>query len=219
MATATTPDLMQAGAASFLDAVKRRRSIRKLTGGPLSEETIRTILEAGRWSPSSSNTQPARMIVLRKRHVALWDFIEGALAEKLPADSYERAKNRIAGYRPGLFSIVFYEDTTVANNPPQGSNPETWRSFAVQAMGISQINVWNAIAAAGLAASNQHVNLQIEDELRAFLGVPDTWKSYSIFPVGYADETPSDKDRLPHEQVIFYEQGPLDTSSSPREGK
>lgn len=219
MATAITPDLMQAGAASFLDAVKRRRSIRKLTGGPLSEETIRTILEAGRWSPSSGNTQPARMVVLRERHVALWDFIEAALADKLPADSYERAKNRISGYRPGLFSIVFYEDTTVANNPPQGSNLETWRSFATQAMGMTQINVWNAIAAAGLAASNQHVNLQIEEELRAFLGVPDTWKSYSIFPVGYADETPADKGRLPHEQVIFYEQGPLTTSSSLGEGK
>jgi predicted oxidoreductase (fatty acid repression mutant protein) len=198
----------EAGLAAYLSHVKQRRSIRKLTSGPLSDETIRGILEAGRWSPSSSNTQPTRMVVLRERNAAFWDFVAETLPKKLSGERLERALARLPGYRAGVFTIIFYEDTTIASNVPAGSNPQTWRDFAVQALGIAQANVWNAIAAAGLAASNQHINLQMEEELRAFLGVPETWRSYSIFPVGYAAETPTTGVRHPHEHVIFYEHGP-----------
>ena len=194
---------------TYLDAVKRRRSVRKLSSGPLSDETVRGIVEAGRWSPSSFNSQPVRMVVLRERHTAFWDFAEARLRETLPADRLERALARFPGYRAGLFTILFFEDTTVANNPPQPGMDEVWRSFAVQAMGIAQVNVWNAVAAAGLATSNQHVNYQIgDDALRAFLDLPETWKSYSVFPVGYADETPAPGERHPHEHVVWYENGP-----------
>src|ERR1051326_1675651 len=199
----------QAGVESYLSYVQSRRSIRKLASGPVSDETIHAIVEAGRWSPSSGNTQPVRMIVVKERQQELWDFIEQSLRAKLQGAQLERALGRLPGYRSGVFTILFYEDTAVANNPPTGSNPAIWKNFSIQAMGITQINVWNAIAAAGLAASNQHFNLQIEEELRGFLGVPQTWESYSIFPVGYAAETPQQGVRRPHEEIIFYEHGPI----------
>jgi uncharacterized protein len=192
------------GLQTYLDHVQKRRSIRKLIHGPVSDETIRTILEAGRWSPSAGNSQPARIVVLKERNVEFWDFIENTLKKKLEGEQLERALNRIPGYRSGVFSLVFYEDTTIANNSPSALT-EMMKNFAAQALGIVQANVWNAIAAAGLAASNQHINLQIEEELREFLGVPETWKSYSIFPVGYADETPAEGSRRTHEEVVFYE--------------
>ena len=197
-----------AGLQSYLDYVQKRRSIRKLTYGPVSDETIRGIVEAGRWSPSSANSQPTRIVVVKERHVELWDFIESTLKQKLQGEQLERALVRLPGYRSGVFTLVFYEDSTIANNPPFPGGIATWQSFAAQALGIAQANVWNAIAAAGLAASNQHINLQMEEELRTFLGVPATWKSYSMFPVGYGDETPPEGSRHPHEKVIFYEQGP-----------
>ncbi len=213
---ATTEAIRQhddAGIADYLTHVKRRRSIRKLSGGPLAGETIRHIVEAGRWSPSSMNTQPVRMVVVRERHAEFWDFIEATLRAKLSGAQLERAIARIPGYRAGLFDIVFFEDTTIAATVPPGADPETWRSFAVQALGIAQANVWNAVAAAGLATSNQHINLQMEAELRAFLGVPQTWKSYSIFPVGYAAETPAEGQRHPFEHIAYFEHGPEATGA------
>ncbi len=198
----------QAGADAYLKHVQKRRSIRQLTSGPVSDETIHSIVEAGRWSPSSSNTQPVRMVLVKERHQELWDFIEQTLKAKLQGAQLERALKRLPGYRAGVFTIVFYEDTSIANNPPPGLDPKIWKGFSIQALGITQANVWNAIAAAGLAASNQHINFQIEEELRTFLGVPATWESYSIFPVGYAAETVPEGVRHPHEKVIFYEHGP-----------
>lgn len=204
--TTLQPD--QAGLQIYLDHVQKRRSIRKLASGPVTDEVIRNILEAGRWSPSSNNSQPARLVVVKERQAEFWDFVANTLRQKLQGEQLERALDRIEGYRSGIFTIVFFEDTAISNNPPMPAMAEVWKNFAAQAMGIIQANVWNAIAAAGLAASNQHINFQIEDELRDFLGVPATWKSYSIFPVGYANETPAEGTRHAHEDVIFYEQGP-----------
>ena len=204
--TILQPD--QTGLQTYLGHVLTRRSIRKLTSGPVTDEVIRNILEAGRWSPSSNNSQPARIVVIKERNAEFWDFVANTLRQKLQGEQLERTLNRIAGYRSGIFTIVFFEDTDISNNSPFPGGEEIWKNFAAQALGIIQANVWNAIAAAGLAASNQHINLQIEDELRDFLGVPATWKSYSIFPVGYADETPAEGSRHAHEDVIFYEHGP-----------
>ena len=194
---------------TYLDHVLKRRSIRKLASGPVSDQTIQRILEAGRWSPSSGNTQPTRIVVVKERNAEFWDFIENTLKKKLQGEQLQRAVARLSGYRSGVFTLVFYEDTTIAENSPPGLNAEVWRNFGTQALGMAQVNVWNAIAAAGLAASNQHINFQMEEELREFLGVPATWKSYSIFPVGYADETPLEGNRRAHEEIIFYESGPV----------
>lgn len=51
---------------SILNALHERRSIRKYTDEPVSTESIRTILEAGRWAPSGLNNQPWRFLVVQK---------------------------------------------------------------------------------------------------------------------------------------------------------
>ena len=53
----------------ILDVIRTRRSIRRFTAGPVSEEDINRILEAGRWAPSASNNQPWKFIVLRSPEV------------------------------------------------------------------------------------------------------------------------------------------------------
>lgn len=204
-----TLELNHTGLQTHLDNVLKRRSIRKLASGPVSDETILRILEAARWSPSAANSQPTRMVVLRERNREFWDFIEATLKQKLQGEQLQRALNRLPGYRAGIFSIVFFEDTAIADSQlSSGMNPELVKSFAAQALGIVQANVWNAVAAAGLATSNQHINLQMEEELHAFLDVPTTWKSYSIFPVGYPDEIPAEGSRRDAKETIFFEHGP-----------
>lgn len=47
-----------------LRAISSRRSIRKYTGESAKEESIRLILEAGRWAPSGLNNQPWRFMVV-----------------------------------------------------------------------------------------------------------------------------------------------------------
>lgn len=48
----------------LMEAILKRRSIRKFTSESVSREEILQILEAGRWAPSGLNNQPWRFMVL-----------------------------------------------------------------------------------------------------------------------------------------------------------
>lgn len=48
-----------------LQAISTRRSIRKFTGEPLSNEELEAVLRAGFWAPSAHNFQPWHFVVIR----------------------------------------------------------------------------------------------------------------------------------------------------------
>ena len=52
---------------TFIENMYSRRSIRKFSTEPVSEELMLNILEAGRLSPTATNTQPWHFIVARDR--------------------------------------------------------------------------------------------------------------------------------------------------------
>lgn len=47
-------------------ALHERRSIRKFTDQPVTDDQLLAILEAGRWAPSGLNNQPWRFLVIKK---------------------------------------------------------------------------------------------------------------------------------------------------------
>jgi nitroreductase len=49
----------------MFQVIKTRRSIRKFTDEPVSDEMVDTIIEAGIWAPSGLNNQPWRFGVIR----------------------------------------------------------------------------------------------------------------------------------------------------------
>jgi nitroreductase len=50
---------------TFLDLIKKRRSVRDYLDTPVPDELLEQILEAGRWAPSACNLQPWVFIVIR----------------------------------------------------------------------------------------------------------------------------------------------------------
>jgi len=48
-----------------IEAIKTRRSIRGFTDENVDDETLTSILEAGRWAPSGLNNQPWHFIIVR----------------------------------------------------------------------------------------------------------------------------------------------------------
>ena len=50
-----------------MEAIRTRRSIRKYSNRPIEEEKLQQVLEAGRISPSASNAQNWRFIVVRDK--------------------------------------------------------------------------------------------------------------------------------------------------------
>ena len=67
--------------APILDVLTERWSTRVFDGSaPIDEQALRSALEAARWSPSASNTQPWRFIVARRgtaSHASVVDALMG----------------------------------------------------------------------------------------------------------------------------------------------
>ena len=52
---------------SFLELVKKRRSIRRFKPDPIPDEYVDRIIEAARWAPSGFNTQPWEFVVIKDK--------------------------------------------------------------------------------------------------------------------------------------------------------
>lgn len=49
------------------ECIRRRRTVREFKPDAVPEEVVYKILQAGRWSPSSSNSQPWHFVVVQNR--------------------------------------------------------------------------------------------------------------------------------------------------------
>ena len=52
---------------SFLELVKKRRSIRRFKPDPVPDEYVDKIIEAARWAPSGFNSQPWEFVVVKEK--------------------------------------------------------------------------------------------------------------------------------------------------------
>ncbi|MEI9919717.1 MAG: nitroreductase family protein [Bacteroidota bacterium] len=55
------------------DLIRNRRSVRSFSGEPVSESKIRSLFEATRWAPSSSNEQPWFYLYVTSDQTELWN--------------------------------------------------------------------------------------------------------------------------------------------------
>lgn len=55
------------------DLIRNRRSIRSFSGEPVSEKQIRSLFEAVRWAPSSTNEQPWYYLYVTRDQEELWN--------------------------------------------------------------------------------------------------------------------------------------------------
>lgn len=99
---------------TFLDVVKGRKSLYKLTAGsPIPDSKIKEIVELSiTHSPSTYNVQSARAVILfGEQHAKLWDI---ALKHMEPALTGSPMKDhvisRIALHRASKGTVLWFED-------------------------------------------------------------------------------------------------------------
>jgi predicted oxidoreductase (fatty acid repression mutant protein) len=183
----------------LLGLLERRRSIRRLRGGPFPLHVRQRLMEAVRLTPAAYNLPPWRVILLHERRDAFWQLFEDAVDDRLDGDRRERYHDRIEGFRDGVAVAVFYEDTTVS---PQIAR--AWQisekeadAFVQQGLGMAQLAFWLALTAEGLVTSLQHWDWLLEDRLDAFIGAPEHVRLAAVMPIGFPDETPRIVERHP----------------------
>lgn len=90
-------------AASLLDLIRSRRSIRRFQNKPVSGELLAELLEAGRYTPTAGNAQDVRYVVIQQEAETVkrmaWDGIRRILEEtrspEHPLAAYRETLQRI----------------------------------------------------------------------------------------------------------------------------
>lgn len=151
-----------------LEAIRTRRSIRKYDKRPVPEESIREILEAGRWAPSANNSQPWSFIVLRDEKV-------------------RREVARAATY--GRFLAEAPLGIAVVVAPAASSHPVEDGAIATQNMLLAAHALGLGTCWIGSYGSSY------EGRVKEVLGIPEDKRLLSIISVGFPAESPRSRRR------------------------
>ena len=148
-----------------MDAILSRRSIRKYTEQPVSDEAIEGLLKAAMSAPSAGNQQPWQFVVIRER---------GILDE-------------IPKYHP--YSAMLKE-ASVAILICGDLKSEKHKGYWVQDCSAATQNLLVAAQAKGLGAVWLGVYPREDrvDGIRKLLGLPEQIVPLSLVPIGYKGE-------------------------------
>lgn len=161
----------------MIDWIKARRSIRKYSPGPVTDEQIRTMLEAAMAAPSASNVKPWEFVVVR----------DAALRQQL---AQVHPWSGMAADAPVVFVICgrpsdsdhWVEDCSAATEN---------LLLAATALGLG--GVWVAV----------YPRSQREDHVRAILHLPNTWHPLCLVPIGHPAETKAARTQYDPQRVHY----------------
>ncbi|RFU79756.1 nitroreductase [Trichoderma arundinaceum] len=177
---------LQISTDQWLAAAKYRRTVYGLkdtshVSDARIEEIVKEVLS---FTPSSNNTQPARIsLVLGAKHKELWDLVIHAAGPVLKVAGpgvWESMEPRFQAFKNAYGSVVFWDrgETIKESQKAHKASAHMFEQWADHATGMAQILVWTALEIEGFGANLQHIGAipPVEVALRKFLDVPDDYK-------------------------------------------
>lgn len=159
---------------STLESIHKRTSVRSYTSESVSKEKLVELVKAGMAAPTAMNRQPWEFVIIQDR--AILDKI-GEI--KPPVGSAPAA-------------IVVLGDTTISS------------SWVLDCSAASE-NILIAATSMGLGSvwTGAYGNGDFEKLLKELLSLPNGVMPLSVIAVGYADGTPTPKDKYVESKVHF----------------
>lgn len=170
---------------TLLHHIQQRYSVRSYQKRPVEKEKLDTVLEAARLAPSARNTQDWRFVVVQ----------DAAVRKQLVPAANNQA---FVGEAPVIIACC-------------GINPAYTMRCGQPAYAID------------LAIAIDHMTLQAveeglgtcwigsfyEDQVRTILGIPANTRVVELLALGYPNDTPKPKNRLPLKQIVCYDRWTL----------
>lgn len=168
----------------LLEAIKKRRSVRKYTGDPVTDDEVRGLLEAAIAAPSAGNAQPWRFILVRDR----------GLQEKLVQAAHGQ---RFIAEAPVVIAVC--ADLTRARRAygDRGAN-----LYCLQDTAAAIQNMLLAATARGLGTC--WIGAFDEGRASEVLKLPVGLRPVAMIPVGRSSEPAQARDRRPLSEVVDY---------------
>ena len=186
---------------SLFDAIHTQRSVRHFSTKPVDEELVDAILEAAIRAPSAGNRQPWHFIVIRDReakrrlgqwYLDSWRHMVAAIGDAA-SESY-RSGGDLARQMKDIPVLILACVNQGASTMGSSIYP------AVQ-------NLMLAARALGLGTVLTTNHMRFEQEVKAFLGIPEDVDTAALIPIGYPAEGVrfGGSRRKPLTEVVFYD--------------
>lgn len=179
--TQTTQELPLFNQPSFLELIKKRRSIysigKNLKYTPSELEGL--IQEAVKHSPSAFNSQSSRVVILfNQSHQNFWNIVLDVLKTIVPAGALAGTEQKIQSFAAGAGTVLFFEDQDVIKGLQEQFElyTDNFPVWSEHSTAIAQFAVWNVLAEQGIGASLQHYNPIIDEKINAAFDIPAQWK-------------------------------------------
>ncbi|MFO7196834.1 nitroreductase family protein [Enterococcus faecium] len=186
---------------TFTDTLKNRRSIYHLGRNvSLSNEELTTLIkEAIKESPTAFNAQSTRAVILfGDAHEKLWEITEEALRPLTPAEAFPNTQNKLAGFKNGYGTVLFFKDTDVVKGLQEQFElyADNFPDWSEQSNGIATANTWVALVDKGLGANLQHYNPVIDEAVAKEWNIPSNWKLRSQLVFGSLETPAGEKEYM-----------------------
>ena len=178
---------------------EKRRSIYALSNQlPVSnDEIVKLVEHAVLHTPSAFNSQSTRIVVLfGEDHKKLWDITEETLKVIVGDDEkFQGTKDKIAGFRAGAGTVLFFEDKGVVRNMQEAAPlyADKFPIWAHQTSAMHQYVIWTALASLDIGANLQHYNPVIDQRVADAWDIADDWELNAQMVFGAIEQPAGDK--------------------------
>lgn len=162
-----------------MDAIRKRRSVRKYKSDPVPDEEIQYVLEAARLAPSWANNQCWKFVVVKDEEVK---------------EELARAGNEWIAQAPVII-------TACADPDKPGTKGD--QPYYLVDIGIAMEHLILAATERGLGTC--WVGWFDEQQAKKALSVPENIRVVASTPLGYPDEEPAPRARKTLEEITSYD--------------
>ena len=162
-------------------AISQRWSVRSYKAADVEEEKLKRILEAARLSPSSSNRQEWKFIVVKNKET----------------------RKRLSDAAFGQYFIAEAPVVIVACGTESKSVMACGQS--AHTVDVSIACAYMILQAYELVLGTCWIGAFNEGEVKRILKVPERIRAVAMTPLGYPEEPPSKKSRKRLDQIVCFE--------------
>lgn len=198
-----------------IEAIGKRRSIRRFKATPLTEQQIERLIEAARLAPSGCNVQPWRFVIVKDRKLKRGlreasfnqQFIEDApvvivccgdlLSWKKTREHTQELLER------GDISLSRECENALMSRVDKAVFAEIYDRTPTTLLNVAIAIEHIALEAVELGLGSCWVRLFDEKKVKQLLGLPENFCVVALLPVGVPNEEPKPRPRLPQSAIIL----------------
>jgi nitroreductase len=202
----------------LLKAIQSRRSIRKFKSNEVPDHIIKELLDAARLAPSGSNLQATRFVVIKSpvermklKECTPLPFVAHAPVIIACCIDKEGMGNTQVRYRE-LMEAQAFVGTPLADDPTlmeaaakrrSSMDPATIKAYLTLNAAIAIEHI--VLRAVDLGLGSCWIMMFDSAKTKSMLGLDDRYDVVALLPIGYPDQSPAARPRLPLEELILKE--------------